>query len=165
MNQPLATLLADSTILLAEDDDNDAFLIRHTFRKAHLLNPIVHVRDGEEAIAYLKGDGCYSDRERFQLPFMLLLDLKMPRGDGFDVLRWVQTQSQLQGMLSVILTSCTHESDIARAHKLGAHSYLTKPGGFDELIQLMNRLNGSWLMTGVCPDVPCPHEQELEMAH
>lgn len=162
MKEPLQTVLANATILLAEDDNEDAFLMCRAFRKAHLLNPVIRVRNGEEAIAYLRGDGDYANRERYPLPFLLLLDLKMPLADGFDVLRWVRNQPDLKRMLVVVLTSSTHEPDVKKAYELGANSYLTKPAGFDELTQLLNRLHGYWFMTNMSPDANAP--TELEMA-
>jgi CheY-like chemotaxis protein len=161
MNEQLESLALNSTILLAEDNDDDAFLMSRAFRKAHLLNPVVRVRGGEEALAYLKGEGCYANRDRFPLPFLLLLDLKMPRVNGFDVLRWVRDQPDLKGMLVVILTSSTSEPDISRAYNLGANSYLTKPAGFDQLVQLLDRLQGYWLITNISPDLRHPNEMQL----
>jgi CheY-like chemotaxis protein len=164
-NQPLEDLVAHSTILLAEDDNDDAFLMRRAFRKAHLLNPIVRVYDGEEAIAYLSGTERYSDRERFPLPFLLLLDLKMPKVDGLEVLRWLQTQPQFKEMLKVILTASTHQRDVTTAYELGANSYLSKPAGFDELIDLLKRLKSSWLMTSSPDEIDACSAKELQMAH
>lgn len=162
MNEPLESLAQNSTILLAEDNDDDAFLMCRAFRKAHLLNPLVRVRGGEEALAYLKGEGCYANRDRFPLPFLLLLDLKMPRVNGFDVLRWVRDQPELKRLLIVVLTSSTSEPDMNTAYDLGANSYLSKPACFEELVQLLERLQGYWIITNVAPDLR--HPQELQLA-
>lgn len=153
MNASLQNLVAESTILLAEDDNDDAFLMSRAFRKAHLLNPIVRVNDGEQAIAYLRGEGEYADRERFPLPFLLLLDLNMPRVSGFEVLQWLRQQPELRRLLVVILTSSTRDLDVKHAYDLGANSYLSKPASFEELIQLLNRLQGYWLMTNISPEL------------
>ncbi len=161
MKDSLPTLVTDSTILLVEDNDDDAFLMSRAFRKAHLLNPVVRVTDGEQAIFYLKGEDGYTDRGRFPKPFLLLLDLKMPRMDGLDVLRWVRQQPDLKRLLVVVLTSSTSEPDIKTAYDLGANSYLTKPANFEELIQLLNRLQGYWLMTNISPESSRLHEAEL----
>ena len=163
MNESFQTLISTSTILLAEDCDDDAFLMRRAFSKAHLLNPLTRVKDGEEAIAYLRGDGEYADRERYPIPFLLLLDLKMPRTSGFEVLSWVRDQPELKRMLIVILTSSTHAQDIETAYELGANSYLNKPANFAELMELLARLQGYWLMTNVPPDLRPTNE--VEMAH
>ena len=162
MTHHFHNIAADSTILLAEDNDDDAFLMCRAFRKARLLNPLVRVRGGEEAIAYLKGEGCYSNRARYPIPFLLLLDLKMPRVNGFEVLQWVREQEDLKRMLVVILTSSTRQPDINHAYDLGANSYLSKPTDFDELVQLLGRLQGYWLITNIAPDLR--HPQELELA-
>lgn len=145
--EPLQVHLAHSTILLAEDDNDDAFLMCRAFQKAHLLNPVIRVRNGEEAIAYLRGDGDYASRDRYPLPFLLLLDLKMPLADGFDVLNWLRNRPELKQLLVVVLTSSTREPDIKKAYELGANSYLTKPAGFDELTQLLDRLHAYWFIT------------------
>ncbi len=161
MNEELESLALNSTILLAEDNDDDAFLMGRAFRKAHLLNPLVRVRGGEETIAYLQGDGCYSNRARFPLPFLVLLDLNMPRINGFDVLQWVRQQPDLKRMLIVVLTSSTREPDINKAYDLGANSYLSKPACFDDLVHLLERIHGYWLITNVAPDLQHPHELQL----
>ena len=148
-------------ILLVEDNDDDAFLMCRAFRKAHLLNPLVRARDGEDALAYLQGEGCYANRDRFPLPFLLLLDLHMPGMHGFDVLRWIRDQPELQGILIVVLTSSTLEPDINKAYELGANSYLTKPSNFDELVRLLGRIQGYWLMTNVAPERCHPHDLQL----
>ncbi|MEO5804636.1 MAG: response regulator [Verrucomicrobiota bacterium] len=152
--------MMSSTILLAEDNDDDAFLMTRAFRKAHLLNPLVRVKGGEEAVVYLRGEGEYADRQKFPIPFLLLLDLNMPRMNGFAVLEWARTQPQLKHMLIVILTSSTSEADINKAYKLGANSYLSKPGGFEELVQLLTRLHGYWLLTGN----PSTRTEKMEFA-
>ena len=104
------------SILLAEDEQNDVFLIRRAFQKAQLLNPIRVVSDGHEAISYLRGDGKYADREQFPLPTLVLLDLKMPRLGGFDVIAWVRQQPGLKRLPLVVLTSSKEGPDINRAY-------------------------------------------------
>jgi CheY-like chemotaxis protein len=161
MTEHLKPLLSNSTILLVDDSDDDTFLMYRAFEKAHLINPLIRVNGGEEALTYLGGEGKFADREKYPLPFLLLLDLKMPRVNGFDVLRWLREQDHLKEMLVVVLTSSTREPDINLAYELGADSYLTKLAGFDELVQLLNRLKGYWLITNVRPP---PHRvEELEL--
>src|ERR1051325_11431606 len=92
----------NSVILLAEDREDDVLLIRRAFKKAHLLNPLHVVHDGEEAIAYLKGEGQYANRAEYPLPALLLLDLKMPRRDGFDVLTWIRQEPGLSALRVVV---------------------------------------------------------------
>src|SRR2546425_7191817 len=116
-----------ATVLLAEDDLDDVLLTQIAFRRARLANPLHVVRDGEEAIAYLSGEGAFADRDRFPFPILLLLDLKMPKVDGFEVLEWLQSQPARRHLPVAILTSSDQDPDIGRAHALGADSYLIKP--------------------------------------
>src|SRR3569832_1446866 len=97
-----------ATILLAEDNDNDALLMRHAFRRAGVSNPVLRVCDGEEAVDYLSGNGVYAVRQQYPLPVLLLLDLKMPRLNGFEVLSWVRSQERFQHLPVTILTSSDH---------------------------------------------------------
>src|ERR1051326_2388427 len=94
-----------STVLLAEDDLDDVLLTQIAFERARLANPLQVVRDGEEAIAYLRGEGAFADRERFPFPILLLLDLKMPKVDGFQVLSWLQSQPPSLQVPVAIMTS------------------------------------------------------------
>src|SRR6476619_3845672 len=113
-------------ILIAEDDANDVLLLERAFEKAGLRHSLRIVRDGEQAIQYFSGQGVYSDRNKFPLPFLLLLDLKMPGTDGFDVLRWARGEPDLKRLLIVVLTSSNLQTDVDRAYELGANSYLVK---------------------------------------
>ena len=117
----------EATILLAEDDPNDVFFMKRAFEKAQLPNPLVVVSDGEETIRYLKGEGVYADRARYPLPGLLLLDLRMPRRGGFEVLDWLRRQPGLKRLMTVVLTSSAESPDINHAYDLGANSYLLKP--------------------------------------
>ncbi len=134
------------TILLAEDDADDVELIQRAVDKARLLNPLQVVRDGEAAIEYLSGHGLYSDRTRHPLPFLLLLDLHMPKVNGFDVLHWLQDRPELGSMKVAVLTASAERRDYARAMELGAHSYFVKPGSLDEFVHLMLRIRGHWAL-------------------
>ncbi len=135
-----------ATVLLAEDDPDDVLLAQIAFEKARLANPLMVVRDGEEAIAYLKGEGIYSDREKYPLPILLLLDLKMPKLTGFQVLEWLQTQPQLSQLPVAIMTSSDFDPDVNRAYELGANSYLVKPPDAGALLALVQRLHAYWLI-------------------
>ena len=131
-------------ILLAEDDPNDVLLLERAFRKAGLGELLRVVCDGEEAVDYLAGRGTYADRERFPVPFMLLLDLKMPGIDGFGVLQWLRAQPALKQLLVVVLTSSNLQADVDRAYGLGANSYLIKPIDFEEMVGLILRFEAYW---------------------
>jgi CheY-like chemotaxis protein len=147
--------------LLAEDSENDAFLMQTAFKKAALPNPLQIVSDGEEAIAYLEGLGRYRDREQFPLPIVVLLDLKMPRKTGFEVLEWIRRQPTLKRIIVIILTASNRRVDADRAYDLGANFYLTKPGKFDELVQMTQCLY-EWLRLNHFPSVTQPASASLE---
>ena len=134
------------TILLAEDDPDDVLLTQIALRKARLANPLQVVRDGEEAIAYLTGDGLYADRRQYPLPMLLLLDLKMPKVTGFEVLDWLRKQPLLGRMPVAVMSSSEHDPHIARAYELGADSYLIKPPDAEALLGLVQRLQAFWLI-------------------
>ena len=149
-------MLDDKFILLAEDDPNDVLLLERAFQKAGLRNSLKVVRDGEEAIEYLSGRGPYADREQYPLPFLLLLDLKMPGTDGFEVLQWLRAEAELKRLLVVVLTSSNLQSDVDRAYELGANSYLVKPVGFDEMVHLVQRFEIYWTEINRTPSSPGP---------
>lgn len=132
-------------ILLAEDDANDVVLMKLAFERAGVKNPVYRVQDGSEALEYL--DKSCGDREGMPqaVPQLLLLDLKMPRLDGFFVLEWLQQRPDLNRMAKVVLTSSNLEADILRARKLGANDYLVKPNSFAGLVQLVATLHARWL--------------------
>lgn len=130
----------NGTILIAEDDENDVFLIRRAFHQAQFENPLHVVSNGEEAIAYLKGDEPFADREKYPTPSLVLLDLKMPRKNGFEVLSWIRQHPEFNALAVVVLTSSQESSDINQAYALGANSYLVKPANFLSLVDMINRL-------------------------
>ena len=137
--------MGDQRILLVEDDPNDVLLLRRAFRSAGLPEPGQVASDGEEAIAYLGGEGAFADRERYPLPELLLLDLKLPRRSGFEVLAWVREQERTSRLPVVVLTSSRQEDDVRRAYDLGANSYLVKPGSFDGLKEMVQAVDLYWL--------------------
>lgn len=137
-------------ILLVEDDHNDVLLIKRAFQKVNIANPIIVVNDGEQAISYLAGREPYVDRA---LPMLVLLDLKLPRKTGHEVLEWLREQSTLKRLPVVVLTASSESSDINRAYDLGANSYLVKPVTFDSLVQMVKTLNLYWLILNKSADV------------
>ena len=143
-------------ILLAEDDANDVVLLERAFEKAGLRPSLKLVRDGEQAIQYLSGQGVYADRKKFPLPFLLLLDLKMPGTDGFEVLQWLRQKPDFKRLLIVVLTSSNLQSDVDRAYDLGANSYLVKPVSFDEMANLIKRFEMYWTEINRTPTAPSP---------
>src|ERR1043166_3495920 len=143
-------------ILLAEDDPNDVLLLGRAFQKAGFHECLKTVRNGQEAIDYLSGKGVYADRAKFPLPFLLLLDLRMPVVDGFGVLQWARSQPDLKRLLIVVLTSSHLQADVDRAYELGANSYLVKPVSFDEMVNLIKRFEIYWTELNRTPSSPDP---------
>lgn len=131
-------------VLLVEDSSDDALLIQRAFRKAALAAP-TRVEDGEAALAYLAGEGRYADRAAHPIPALVLLDLKLPRKSGLEVLEWLRAQSTLRRLPVVMLTSSRETGDIARAYDLGANSYLVKPVAYEDLARMIAALDLYWL--------------------
>jgi CheY-like chemotaxis protein len=134
-----------SLILLAEDREDDVLIMRQAFAKTNFPGSLFAVHDGEEAIEYLSGEGKYSNRAEYPIPALLLLDLKMPRKNGFEVLEWIRKQPSLVALRVVVLTSSDDTSDLNLAYQMGANSFLTKPSDFSDMIQLTEFINGFWL--------------------
>ena len=132
-------------ILLAEDDNDDVLLMRRALKKSAIENPVFVAHDGQEAIDYLEGEGPYADRTTYPLPGLLLLDLKMPRVDGFDVLAWVQDHAAFNDLPTVVLSGSDLEEDVVKAKKLGADDYRVKPGEPANLTEMVHQLHSRWL--------------------
>jgi CheY-like chemotaxis protein len=141
-------------ILHAEDDPNDALFLREACRKATLPCLFEVVADGELAIAYLQGTDQFSDRQRYPFPNLLLLDLKIPRKTGFEVLDWVRSQPNLNVLPVVIFTSSTHEGDMRRAYDKGANSFLVKPVIFEDLMETAKAIHLYWIRMNRTPAPP-----------
>jgi CheY-like chemotaxis protein len=144
--------MENATVLLAEDDPDDVLLTHIAFEKARLANPLQVVRDGEEAINYLKGEGRFGDRDKYPLPILLLLDLKMPKVNGFQVLEWLRKQPVSNRPPVAVMTSSDHDPHAARAFELGADSYLVKPPDAEALLALVQRLHAYWLIVNERPE-------------
>jgi CheY-like chemotaxis protein len=139
------TLLMPKSVLIAEDDPTDVFLLKRAFALAQIPATLHFVRDGQEAIDYLEGGPTYNDRAAYPLPDLMLLDLKMPKLNGFDVLKWLRRQPGLKRLLVTVLTSSDQPDDINRAYDLGANSYLLKPHNSTELSDLVGQVKRYWL--------------------
>jgi CheY-like chemotaxis protein len=133
-------------ILYAEDDENDAFLADLAFKKAEILNRLVVVRDGRSAIEYLAGTGRFANRTEYPLPCLVLLDLKMPRVSGLEVLKWIRGQPRVCTMPVLMLTSSNQDSDVQRAYLLGANGYLIKPSRTDDMLAMAKGIRDFWLI-------------------
>src|SRR5215472_6489641 len=114
-------MLDNVPILLAEDDKNDIFLMRRAFDSAGFLNPLFIVHDGQEAIHYMEGTSQFAERDKYPLPGLLLLDLKMPLMDGFDVLAWLRSHHEFDTLPVVVLSSSRHKLDIDKSRELGVY--------------------------------------------
>ena len=160
MNEQLATTPATSrdgsrgkrrlpicvaTVLHIDDDPNDTELLRAAARRAGAEFLLHNVNDGEQAIAYLSGQGLFADRQVYQRPSLVLLDLKMPRATGFEILGWIRNHAELGKIPVVVLSGSELKADIQRAYDIGANSYLIKQPGFQDLVQLVRSLHAVWL--------------------
>ncbi|ARV62461.1 two-component system response regulator [Nostocales cyanobacterium HT-58-2] len=146
--------MAAHNILLVEDDPNDILLLQRAFRKAALTNAALQVvTDGDTAVAYLNGEGEYSDRDHYPLPAVVLLDLKLPCRSGHEILAWLRQQPELKRLPVVVLTSSKQSSDINQAYELGANSYLVKPMGLSALVQVVETLNLYWILLNEKPEI------------
>ncbi len=141
-----------ATVLHVDDDPNDAALLRAAAVKAQSPFQIQHVEDADHAVAYLNGLGEYADRNRYRLPALVLLDLKMPRTTGLEVLQWIRSHPQLGRIPVVVLSGSELQEDIQRAYTAGANSYLVKPLGFEALVTLVRNIGAAWL-AGALPDL------------
>jgi CheY-like chemotaxis protein len=136
-------------LLLVEDNPDDVLFLRRALRKGGHSLRLEVVQNGEEAIAYLSGQGTYVDRRRHPLPTHVLLDLKLPKISGFEVLAWMRSRPEFASIPVSILSSSPQTADIDRARALGADCYLTKPISFEQLVPLVNRIV-EWMETRRC---------------
>lgn len=143
--------VTNQPILLVEDDENDVMLLQRAFRRASIVNPLQVVRHGDDAVAYLEGSGAFTDREQHPLPVLMLLDLKLPRRTGLEVLQWVKERAGLKKIPIVVLTSSKNDDDVDRAYELGANSYVVKPVSFETLLDLVKSLELYWLVLNERP--------------
>jgi CheY-like chemotaxis protein len=133
--------------ILVEDNVDEAFLMVRAFAKTRLPGPIEVLKDGEEAIAYLSGREPYHDRRRHPLPTLVILDLHLPKKNGFDVLEWIRRSPRLADLAVVVLSSSSAQHDMDRATALGANLYLVKPVGLDGLMESARAIAGYWAIS------------------
>jgi CheY-like chemotaxis protein len=138
-------------ILLVEDNPNDAELALRAFRKNHLSNKIVHVENGEEALDFLFSRGAFSERDRDNMPRVVLLDLKLPKVDGLEVLKIIKSDRLLKFIPVVVLTTSREESDLITSYRLGVNSYIVKPVDFDKFVKSVNDIGLYWLLLNQQP--------------
>jgi len=131
-------------ILAADDEATDLWLLTQALKAEKWATKLVTAHDGEEAVEYLLGRGDYADREKYPVPDLLLLDLKMPRMSGTEVLQWVRKSSEYCSLPVVILSGSVIQEDIEQAYRQGANAFFTKPSGFEELKRLVHYIVGFW---------------------
>lgn len=129
-------MIAEPVVLLVDDCEDDALLMRVVFKRAGFTQKLQRANDGEEAVAYLGGEGDYADRVRFPWPDVVLLDLNMPRLNGFEVLAWMREHGTFKRTHVHVLSASSRSEDIARSYELGVNSYLVKPGNLDGLVTM-----------------------------
>jgi CheY-like chemotaxis protein len=132
-------------ILAADDEEADRFVLNLALEKARLPHPVVIVRDGQEVVDYLSGHAPFMDREIHPLPSLLLLDLKMPRLDGFEILAWLATRLDFKELPVVVLSSSSADSDIQMARQLGAREYFIKPHALSDWVSILQGLQSRYL--------------------
>ncbi len=138
----------DKLILLVEDSPEDAMLTQRSLKKANVLNEVIWLKDGAEALDYLF-KGCLEEGKH--LPQIVLLDIHMPRVDGIEVLRAIRADDRLKGMPVVIFTSSKEEQDLVQSYRLGVNSYIRKPVNFGEFATIVGTLGCYWLLVNQCP--------------
>jgi two-component system response regulator len=135
---------ASLTIVIADDDADDRMLVEDAFTESRLANPRVYVEDGEELLAYLRGEGQFAGQPR-RFPGLILLDLNMPRMDGRTALKHIKADPELRRIPVIVLTTSKAEEDILRTYDLGVSSFITKPVSFEGLVDVVRTLNHYWI--------------------
>lgn len=152
-------MIEDPIVLLVDDSKDDALLMRTVFERAGFVQPLRFAGDGEKAIAYLSGHGVHRDRSQFPLPTVVLLDLNMPRKNGFEVLEWIRQQPTLKRLRVYILSASSRTEDIRRAYDLGANSYLVKPGNLTGLMHMAKTLVAWLKLSHFAPPTDVPEKE------
>jgi CheY-like chemotaxis protein len=144
----------EGPVLLVEDDVSDFRLIQRAFAKVKIGVPMIRLTHGDDAVAYLAGDAPYENRSLHPLPSVILLDIKLPRRSGFEVLEWIRMQdSALKRVPIIMLTSSSHQLDVNKAYDLGVNSYLVKPSNSSELEELMSTFQTYWIELNEGPNL------------
>jgi CheY-like chemotaxis protein len=133
-------------ILIAEDDENDAIILERALRRVGFENPFRFCRDGAEVIEYLQGEGRFQNRKEYPFPSLLITDLKMPKLGGIEILKWLYHHPDCNLLPKIVFTASKQASDVQEAYKWGANSYLVKPGGYEQLTQMLKVFFEYWNM-------------------
>jgi CheY-like chemotaxis protein len=137
--------MSTKCILQVEDDEGDVFLLKRVFEQAGITSPLQTVTDGQMAIDYLSGAGDFADRQKHPVPCLVLMDLKLPRKEGLEVLRWIREHPQLNKLVVVMFSNSAEKADVERAYEFGANSYIQKPPSLEGMIEIAQLLKGWWL--------------------
>jgi len=146
--------MTEDVILLVEDNESDEELTLRALRKSHIHNRVVVMRDGAEALDYLFGRGAYAERDRRQLPRLVLLDLNLPKLGGLEVLRAIRADAATNMLPIVILTSSKEDRDLTTGYRLGANSYIVKPVDFTHFADAIQQVGAYWLQLNQTPPLP-----------
>lgn len=149
-------MLTQKTLVIVEDNPDDEALTARALRRNNIANPLVVLRDGAEALDYLFGSGAYAGRDPREVPAVILLDLKLPKLDGLEVLQRLRADPRTRLIPVVILTSSVEEQDILSSYSLGANSYIRKPVEFEAFVQAARQLGLYWLVLNEAPPPPGP---------
>lgn len=144
---------SQDTILLIEDNPKDVLLMQRAVRKAGIVNPLQVVNDGDTAVLYLSGQAPYNDRNSYPLPVLILLDLKLPRRSGAEVLMWLRQQPGIKRLPVVVLTASQEYIDINNVYDLGVNAYIVKPVAFNDLVEIVKTLNLHWIIFNEKPQI------------
>ena len=148
------TLVTNKVILLVEDNADDEKLTLRAFKKKNIANPVIVARDGVEALDYLFGAGAHAGRNVSDMPVVILLDLKLPKLDGLEVLRRMRADSRTKHVPVVVLSSSKEEQDLVASYDLGANSYIRKPVDFEKFVEVAGALALYWLLSNEPPPAP-----------
>ena len=132
------------TILIVEDTEDDVFFLKRALRDSGIDHPLSIAIDGKQALDYLQGNGDYANRAQHPLPFLILLDLKLPYVMGLDVLKWIRAQPEYADTLVVVLTSSQHDRDMTETFRLGGNAYMIKPATPVKLLEMIKNLGDKW---------------------
>jgi CheY-like chemotaxis protein len=144
-HRPDQRMRRSCTILIVDDDENDIFFVKRAFTEINVHCTFQVLKNGQQVVDYLLGDGEYSNREKYPLPMMILMDLKMPIMDGFEVLAWLRGRPGIKVIPTIVFSSSDLAEDITRAYELGANSFMTKSVTYDGLLLKLQTLSHYWL--------------------
>ena len=146
--------MTTTTVLLVEDDPNDVFFFQNVWKKAGIVNPLRVAKDGQEALDYLEGAGEFADRDKYPLPCLTILDLKLPRVMGLEVLKRIREHPALRKLIVIVLSSSLSDEDISEVYELGGNAYLVKPPEMGRLADIVKAIKHFWLTHNHAPSLP-----------